>query len=207
MPGTTATQGLIYPVGTDRACDGAGQLEVLAKGINGRLSVLDALVDTGEAPPMVLVEFVGPVGGTLTEDTNSNSGTIWNTVRVDDAEAYDSGVSAVSIRLPYTAPGQLWEVGMYGEGRWEQSGVTGIVSWSADLVIRDSGGVQVHWSVEERGVDASDGKGSGSIVTLYETAGADLITARWTNFDFAGLGITERRLEYAQLWAIKVSEV
>jgi hypothetical protein len=203
MPGTTATQGLIYPVGTDLACDGAEQLEVLARGINGRFDVLDALVDDGENPPMALVEWRGDTEGLLS-DVKVNGGTIWNTVQVDTADAFDAGVSPIALRLPYIAPGQLWEIGMYAKGEWSSPGGSDIVSYTHSLIVRDEPGNVVHWAEEVRYVPSVRGAGGGSIIGMVETGGRYSVAAGWS---FTGLdGSTDSRISFAQLWAIKVSE-
>lgn len=210
MPGTTATQGLIYPVGTDRMCEGASQLEILAKGVNGRFTVLDALVDTGEAPQMVLVEFVADQTDyfhttALLDDNLVSGGIVWNTVSIDSADAFDAGVSSISIKLPYTAPGQLWEVGMYALGRWTQAGTAALIRASAGLIIRDSLGALVHFGDETRLVDSADEEFGASSVTLYETSGQDTFAVAWNVILDANS--TDEALQFAQLWAIRVSEV
>jgi len=203
MPGTTATQGLIYPVGTDRACDGASQLEVLAKGISGRISVLDALVEDGENPPMALVEWRSDTEGLLT-DVRVNSGIIWNTVQVDDAEAFDAGLSPIALRLPYVAPGELWEIGMYARVEWTSPGGTTVVSYNHQLIVRDEPGNTIHWAEEVRYVPSQRGGGGGSIVGMVETGGRYTVAA---NVSFTGFdGSTDARITMAQLWAIKVAE-
>jgi hypothetical protein len=203
VPATTATQGLIYPIGTDRACDGASQLEVLAKGINGRFVVLDGLLDQGEEPQMVLVEWVE-------EDPSADPlnitpiGTGWNVVDIDTANAFDQGVSQVSIKLPYTAPGQLWEVGCYLQGDWSIPPGVGLESeYIIFLGIYDSAGTLI-METEENKPNRSTGanRGGGSIVMLWETTGNDTVTCSWATFN-AG----DHRLVYGQMWAIRVSEV
>lgn len=207
MSGTTATQGLIYPTGTDRMCDGASQLEVLAKGINGRVTVLDALVDQGEEPQMVLVEWVG---GEFVNDvvpsadpiSVSSFGAAWNRVAIDTADAFDQGVSGVSIRLPYTAPGQLWEIGCYLEGQWAAPPAVE-AQYMIALYISDSSGNQIHYAEEAKpNRPSGPNKGGGSIITHYETAGADIISAWWSGFT----NTMPHLLYFGQLWAIRVSE-
>lgn len=206
MSGTTATQGLIYPTGTDRMCDGASQLEVLAKGINARFTVLDALVDTGEEPQMALVEFVSAEWFSdeepVEEFSTSPIGIAWNRVSVDTANAYDAGTSTVSLRLPYTAPGQLWEVGCFVEGQWASPPAVE-AEYIISLGIFDSAGVEIHYAEENKpNRPTGNNRGGGSIVTHYETAGADIITAMWTGFT----NNTPHQLIYGSLWAIRVSE-
>jgi hypothetical protein len=206
MSGTTATQGLIYPTGTDRMCDGASQLEVLAKGIDARFTVLDALVDTGEEPQMVLVEFTTAEwsGDEVPVEDYSTSaiGIAWNRVSIDTANAFDVGNSSVSIKLPYTAPGQLWEIGCFVEGEWDSPPAVE-AQYIISLGIFDANGVEIHYAEEQKpNRPTGSNRGGGSIVTHYETAGADIITAMWTGFT----NNLPHKLVYGSLWAIRVSE-
>ncbi len=196
MPGTTATQGLIYPVQTDRACDGALQLEVLAKGINLRYAVLDAAIDDAATPPAVLVEWVS-------EDSSQepllSGGIEWNTVSVDDAEAYNGAVSATTITLPYVAPGQLWEIGMYALGNW--TAVPDVeVEFMVNLRITGPTGTVLYDYGESGAPMRPSGFFSGgqSLVTLHETTGNDVVYADWSTFN------TGYKLSFAQLWAFQV---
>lgn len=198
MSGTTATQGLIYPTSTDRMCDGATQLEVLAKGINARYAVLDGLVSQGELPEAVLVEWVSD---TPTLDALTSTAIIWNTVQVDDADAFDAGISGVALTLPYTAPGQLWEIGMAVEGDWTavSGGVEAI--WALLMDIRNSAGVSLLSIEEERPArPVQTNVGSGSIVTFHKTTGPDVVTASWTTVNDGP------RLRFGQLWAFRIGE-
>lgn len=201
MPGTTATQGLIYPVGGDRACDGALQIETLAQGIDVRLGVLDAIVDRGEEPPCVLVESVGDVlmdGGTIT----------WNTVQIDTAEAFDASISGTTLTLPYTAPGQLWEVGFHVEISWDNSTMTPATDfqWSVEPAIFTEAGVEVYdFGLGDSGAPTNSAILSGggqSHVLFHETTGRDTLALSFLGPATA----TEITLKYASLWAILVSE-
>lgn len=201
MPGTTATQGLIYPVSTDRACDGALQLETLAKGIDARLIVLDGIVDRGAEPRCVLVEYVG--------EALSGGGTIeWNTVQVDTAEAFDASISASTLTLPYEAPGQLWEIGCYVQMNWDNSTIPPAteVKWSVELQLFTQAGAEVYdFSLGDTGAPTTDTRipgGGQSHVVFHETTGNDTISLSFLVPAFA----SETELEYAQLWAIQVSE-
>lgn len=201
MPGTTATQGLIYPVAGDRACDGALQLEVLAKGIESRLVVLDDLVDRGAEPRCVLVEFVG--------ETLNGGGTIeWNTVQVDTAGAFDASISSSTLTLPYEAPGQLWEIGCYVSMDWNNTTIPPAteVKWSVELNLFTAAGVEVYdFSLGDTGAPATNATLSGggqSHVVFHETTGRDTISLSFLAPAFS----TEVELVFAQLWAIQVSE-
>jgi hypothetical protein len=208
MPGTTATQGLIYPVGTDRACDGASQLEVLAKGINGRFTVLDGLADTGEETQMALVEWVSAEwtnDDVPSEEPISVSpiGIVWNRVTIDTADAYDQGISSIALNLPYTAPGQLWEIGCFVEGEWETPPAVE-AEYIISLSVYDSAGNIIFYTEENKPNRPTGGnQGGGSIVALYETSGNDSVRAMWSGF----INNTPHRLVFGQLWAIRVSEV
>lgn len=197
MPGTTATQGLIYPVGTDRMCDGALQVEVLAKGINARYVVLDGLLDDAENPPSTLVEWVSDTGSA--EPLAGGSGIAWNTVQVDDAEAYNAAVSSTTITLPYTAPGQLWEIGMFGQGSWDA--VPDVeVEFMVNLRITGPTGTVLYDFGESGAPMRPSGffTGGQSLVVLHETTGNDVVQADWSTFN------TGYVLDFAQLWAIQV---
>lgn len=196
MPGTTATQGLIYPVSTDRLCDGALQLEVLAKGINARYVVLDGLIDDATTPPAVVVEWVSdtPSAAPLT-----STGIAWNTVQVDDAEAYDAAVNVSTLTLPYTAPGQLWEIGMHATGSWDA--VPDVeVEFMVNLRITSSLGVVLYDFGESGDPMRPAGffVGGQSLVVLHETTGNDVVEASWSTFN------TGYVLDFAQLWAFQV---
>lgn len=199
MPGTTATQGLIYPVQTDRACDGALQVEVLAKGINARYVVLDGSLDVAEAPIMTMVEWVSE---DESADPLQNLGVVWNTVQVDDAETYDAAVAATYITLPYTAPGDLWEIGVYMEAQWDSvsGGVESTVTLFGEIT-SDTGASL--WTFEENGVASRpvhDNRAGVSIVLMHETTSRDVV-----RFEISTLN-PGRKLVYAQMWAIRVSE-
>lgn len=201
MPGTTATQGLIYPVSTDRMCDGALQIETLAKGIDVRLGVLDSIVDRGAEPRCVLVEFVG-------EAPSDGSAIEWNTVQVDTAGAFDASISGTTLTLPYEAPGQLWEIGCYVRMNWDNSTIPAAteVKWSVELHVVTQLGVEVY----DFGLGATGGsttnamlEGAGqSHVVFHETTGNDTINVSFLSPAFA----SDITLEFAQLWAIQVSE-
>jgi hypothetical protein len=188
---------LIYPVQTDRACDGALQVEVLAKGINARYAVLDAAIDDAATPPAVLVEWVSDADSA--EPLAEAFGIIWNTVSVDDADAYDAAVSSTTITLPYTAPGQLWEVGMFAQGNWDS--VPDVeVEFMVNLVIVGPTGT-VLYDYGESGAPMRPAgflTGGQSLVVLHETTGNDVIRADWTTFN------TGYTLKFAQLWAFQV---
>lgn len=199
MPGTTATQGLIYPVAGDRACDGALQLEVLAKGINARYVVLDDLTDVAENPLMVMVEWVSEEESA---EPFENFGIVWNTVQVDDAEAYDAAVASAYITLPYTAPGDLWEIGMYAEAEW--SSVSGGVESGTGLfaeITSDTG--TTLWSVDANGAASrpiNSNSAGVSLVYLHETTSRDTVRFTYSTAN------ADQMLVYAQMWAIRVSE-
>ena len=198
MSGTTATQGFIYPTGTDRMCDGASQLEVLAKGINARYAVIDGLLDQGEMPQAVLVEWVSD---TPTIDALTSTAIIWNIVDLDDADAFDAGISGVALTLPYLAPGQLWEIGMAVEGEWDS--ISGGVESEEFLMlqIRNTAGTLLVNLDEERPHRPSHPLiGGGSMVTMHETTGPDVVTAGWSTFN------NGPRLRFGQLWAVRVGE-
>jgi hypothetical protein len=188
---------LIYPVSTDRACDGALQVEVLAKGINARYLVLDGAIDDAETPPSVLVEWVSDTDSA--EPLSEGVGIIWNTVQIDDAEAYDAAVSATTITLPYTAPGQLWEIGMFAQGNWDA--VPDVeVEFMVNLRITSQTGT-VFYDFGESGAPmrpAGFFTGGQSLVVLHETSGNDIVSADWSTFN------TGYTLSFAQLWAIQV---
>lgn len=201
MPGTTATQGLIYPTSGDRACDGALQLEVLAQGIDARLTVLDGIVDNGAEPPCVLVEYVGEAlngGGTIN----------WNTVQVDTAGAFDASISPAVLTLPYTAPGQLWEIGCYVKMDWDNSTIPPAteVKWSIELELYTQAGVEVYdFGLGDTGAPTNNARltgGGQSHVVFHETTGNDTIQLRFLTPSFS----SETELVFAQLWAIQVSE-
>lgn len=196
MPATTGTQGLIYPVSTDRACDGALQLEVLAKGINLRYAVLDSAIDDAETPPAVLVEWVSD---TSSIEPLQSGGIEWNTVSVDDAEAYNAAISSTTITLPYVAPGQLWEIGMYALGNW--TAVPDVeVEFMVNLRITGPTGA-VLYDFGESGAPmrpAGFFSGGQSLVVLHETTGNDVVLADWSTFN------TGYKLQFAQLWAFQV---
>lgn len=202
MPGTTATQGLIYPVAGDRACDGALQLEVLAQGIDVRIGVLDDTVDRGAEPRCVVVEAIY-------EDGLSTSGTItWNTVQVDTAEAFDASISSTTLTLPYEAPGQLWEIGCYVEMNWDTTDMSpgSDYKWSVELDLFTQAGVEVYdFSLGDTGGVATTltltGAGQSQVV-FHETTGNDTISV---GFLTPGSGASAE-LRYALLWAIQVSE-
>jgi hypothetical protein len=197
VPGTTATQGLIYPTSTDRACDGALQLEVLAKGINARYVVLDGAIDDAATPPAVLVEWVSEDASA--EPLGSINGIMWNTVSVDDAEAYNAAVNAATLTLPYTAPGQLWEIGMFAIGEWDA--VPDVeVEFMVNLRITGPTGTVLYDFGESGAPMRPSGFFSGgqSLVVLHETSGNDVVSADWTTFN------TGYKLEFAQLWAFQV---
>lgn len=201
MPGTTATQGLIYPLSTDRMCDGALQLEVLAKGIETRLEVLDDLVDRGAEPRCVLVEMVG--------ETPHSGGVIdWNTVQVDTAGAFDASISPAVLTLPYEAPGQLWEIGAYLKINWDETTIPGAteVKWSMELNLFTQAGVEVYdFGLGLTGAPTTNARlpgGGQSQVVFHETTGNDTVTLSFLAPAFA----SDVTLQYAQLWAIQVSE-
>jgi hypothetical protein len=197
MPGTTATQGLVYPVGTDRMCDGALQLEVLAKGMNARYLVLDAAIDDASTPPSVLVEWVSDTPSA--EPLGNINGIEWNTVSIDDAEAYNAAISAATLTLPYTAPGQLWEIGMFAQGSWET--VPDVeVEFMVNLRITGPTGTVLYDFGESGAPMRPSGflTGGQSLVVLHETTGADVVSAEWSTFN------TGYTLEFAQLWAFQV---
>lgn len=197
MPGTTATQGLIYPTSGDRACDGALQLEVLAKGMNARYAVLAGAIDDAATPPAVLVEWVSDTASI--EPLDNINGIEWNTVSVDDAEAYNAAISASTLILPYTAPGQLWEIGMYALGNW--TAVPDVeVEFMVNLRITGPTGT-VLYDFGESGAPmrpAGFFSGGQSLVVLHETTGNDVVAADWSTFN------TGYKLEFAQLWAFQV---
>lgn len=197
MPGTTATQGLIYPVQTDRACDGAIQVEVLAKGINARYVVLAGAIDDAATPPAVLVEWVSEEPSI--EPLDNINGIEWNTVSVDDAEAYNAAISSSTLILPYTAPGQLWEIGMHATGEWDA--VPDVeVEFMVNLRITSSTGT-VLYDFGESGAPmrpAGFFSGGQSLVVMHETTGNDVVSADWSTFN------TGYKLEFAQLWAFQV---
>lgn len=201
MPGTTATQGLVYPTSGDPMCDGALQLEALAKGIDARVTALDAIVDAGAEPRCVVVESVGDVlhGGGKIE---------WNTVLVDTAGAFDSSVSPDTLILPYEAPGQLWEIGGYVLLRWDSSTIPPAteVKWSVELGITTEAGAEVYdFGLGDTGGSATDSsatEGGQSHVVFHETTGRDKVTLRFLAPAFA----SEVTVRAAQLWAIQVSE-
>lgn len=203
MPGTTATQGLIYPVGTDRACDGALQLELLAQGIDGRLVVLDEIIDRGDEPRCVLVEFV-----TSSDVPHSGGNIEWNTVQVDTAGAFDAAISGSAITLPYEAPGQLWEIGCLVSMEWDESTIPAAteVKWSVELNIFTQLGVEVYdFDLGVTGAPTTNARISGggqSHVVFHETTGNDVISVSFQPPAFA----SDTELVYAQLWAIQVSE-
>jgi hypothetical protein len=200
VPGTTATQGLIYPVDGDRACDGALQIEVLAKGINARYVILDASVGVAENPLMCFVEWTA-------EDESAeplqNLGIVWNTVQVDDAEAYDAAIAATYITLPYTAPGDLWEIGAYVEGQWDavSGGVEQVVGIFGEIT--SATGVPL-WQFENNGPSVRPihtNSAGVSLVLMHETTSRDTVRVTFSTFNDGP------KLEFAQLWAIRVSEV
>lgn len=197
MPGTTATQGLIYPTSTDRACDGALQLEVLAKGINARYVVLDGAIDDAATPPSVLVEWVSDTPSI--EPLGNVNGIEWNTVSVDDADAYNAAISSATLILPYTAPGQLWEIGMHAQGQW--SAVPDVeVEFMVNLRITSSTGTVLYDFGESGGPMRPAGFffGGQSLVVMHETTGNDVVAADWSTFN------TGYKLDFAQLWAFQV---
>lgn len=196
MPGTTATQGLIYPVSTDRACDGALQLEVLAKGIAARYVVLDGHIDDATTPQAVVVEWVSD---TPSIEPLTSTGIAWNTVQVDDAEAYDAAINVSTLTLPYTAPGQLWEIGMHATGSWDA--VPDVeVEFMVNLRITSPLGVVLYDFGESGAPMRPSGffKGGQSLVVLHETTGNDVVEASWSTFN------TGYTLDFAQLWAFQV---
>lgn len=198
MPGTTATQGLIYPVDGDRACDGALQFEVLAKGMAARYAVLDAAIDLAEAPPALLVEWYSPDRSFQPLETGRIA---WNTVGVDDAGAYDAALSVDTVTLPYVAPGQLWEIGMHAEGRWESFSDTE-VEWQWELRITSQASIALY-SVESTltaNTTVNSVSGGGSQVIFHETTGNDIISVDWSTFN------NDPTLVYAQLWAFRIGE-
>lgn len=199
MPGTTATQGLVYPVGTDRACDGALQIQVLAQGMAARYVVLDSLLDLAERPPAVLVEWWD--NNADSADPMTNNGVIWNTVSIDDANAYDAGISPTSITLPYVAPGQLWEIGMFARGSWESLPDVE-VEYMPNLRVTSQTGT-VMYDFDPAGLPARaswSNEGGNSLTVLHETTGNDVVVADWDTFNNGG------KLEFAQLWAFRIGE-
>ena len=201
MPGTTATQGLIYPEDTDRACDGALQLETLAQGIDARLGVLESTVDRGAEPLCVLVESVGDVyqdGGTIT----------WNTVQVDTAGAFDASISGTTLTLPYTAPGALWEIGFHVEIDWDNDTMAAAteVKTSIEPQIYTEAGVEVYdFGLGDTGHSATAEMLSGfgqSQVVFHETTGRDTLSLSFLPPALA----SDVKIKYAALWAIQVSE-
>lgn len=196
MPGTTATQGLIYPVDTDRMCDGALQFELLMKGMDARFVVLDSLTDLAEKPPALLVEWNGEDSAEPLEAGNIT----WNTVQVDDAGAYDAALSANTVTLPYVAPGQLWEIGMYARGRWADTAVTE-EEWRWQLRITSPGGTALYDLTSTLTNNSLWGvAGGGSHTVLHETTGNDVIAVDWSTFQDGP------QLEFAQLWAFRIGE-
>lgn len=199
MSGTTATQGLIYPTQTDRACEGALQIEVLMKGINGRYIALDESVDVAEAPSMVMLEWVSE---DESDEPLQDFGILWNTVQVDDAEAYDAAVRPTMIELPYSAPGDLWEIGMYAEGIWDSISGGVEANFTIFAEVNSATGVQLT-SFENNGPAMRPihfNNAGVSLVLLHETTSRDLV-----RFTISGF-LDGLKLVYAQLWAIRVSE-
>lgn len=201
MPGTTATQGLIYPVSTDRGCDGALQLEVLAKGIDTRLGVLESTIDRGAEQLCVLVESVGEViqdGGTIT----------WNTVQIDTAGAFDASISGTTLTLPYVAPGALWEIGFYAEFDWNNSSFAAATEYKASIepsLYTEAGAEVYDFGLGDTGFPTTNAMLTGfgqSQVIFHETTGRDTVSLGFSEPGPA----TEVTLTFAQLWAILVSE-
>ena len=130
-------------------------------------------------------------------------GIAWNRVTIDTADAFDQGVSSISLVLPYAAPGQLWEIGCFVEGEWAAPPAVE-ESYIISLSVTDSLGVTVYYTEETKPNRPTGGnRGGGSIVTMYETAGNDVIRAMWTGFS----NTLPHALHFGQLWAIRVSEV
>lgn len=201
MPGTTATQGLIYPVAGDRLCDGALQLEVLARGVESRLDFLDSTVDNGDEPRCVLVESVG--------DVSQAGGLVnWNTVQIDTANAFDASISPAVITLPYEAPGQLWEVGCFLRMTWDETTIPAAteVKWSVELNIFTQAGAKVYdFDLGVTGGATTNARlagGGQSHVVFHETTGNDVISVSFLNPAFA----STPKIKFAQLWAIQASE-
>jgi hypothetical protein len=199
MPGTTATQGLVYPVDGDRMCDGALQFELLAKGMAARYAILESTIDLAETPPALLVEWYVGSAAEASAEPLAGGNIAWNTVAVDDAGAYDAAVSDNTITLPYVAPGQLWEIGMHAYGFWEQGASE--EEWWWQLRITSQLGVESYnLQSQLTGTSLWGGNGGGSNVVLHETTGNDIVAVDWGTF------ADGTELRYAQLWAFRIGE-